>query len=85
MPTRVRVIGGPCGKPLRVPNSKVKRGWSVIGIKWRFETGEELPEVIPCAYETYVLREDAKGKPIYVYEPDLKLHALIRLAMGRDL
>jgi hypothetical protein len=79
------VIGGPCGKPMCVPNSKVQRGWSMVGIKWRFETGEQLPPVIPCRYEIYVLREDAKGKPIYVHEPNVERDNLIRMALGWPL
>ena len=70
---------------MRLPNSAVKRGWSQVGIKWRFETGEELPAVIPCGCEDYVLRADAKGRPIYVHEPNVERDNLIRMARGWPL
>lgn len=63
---RVVVIGGPCGKPIKFPNSKVKRGWSQTKVKWRFEKGELLPPAIPCGGEWYVLRMEGET-PYYVH------------------
>jgi hypothetical protein len=81
---RVPVIGGPCGKPIKLPNSKTKRGWSLMKIRWRFDLfpGQVLPPVIICEEQRYVLREE-NGKVFYLYHPDLELRAKLRKIAAR--
>lgn len=53
---------------MRVPNSKVKRGWSVVKIKWRVEANTEPDPIVWCEGERYVLEEEG-GKWWYVHSP----------------
>ena len=66
---------------MKVPNRKVKRGWSQHGIKWRFDVGslDELPAIIWCREQRYRLHVE-DGKPFYVYDPDLVVRARLMAA-----
>lgn len=59
------MIGGPCGRPIRYPNSKVKRGWSQTRALWRFEGVETMPLTVLCAGHWY-RRVAEDGKWFYV-------------------
>ena len=63
------IIGGRSGQPIRVPNSKVKRGFSMRRAYWSWSAEEEPPPEVPGEDGHYVLTELA-GKPVYVYETD---------------
>ena len=77
------MIGGPCGRPVRVkPGSGVKRNFTMTQALWRFDT--ELDPVVWCQDERYVLHVDDKGKPYYLHEPDLALLHVIALALGQQ-
>ena len=64
------VIGGRSGRPIIVPNSKVKRGYSMRRAVWSWSDEEGPPSEVPGedARGRYVLTELA-GKLVYLYEP----------------
>jgi hypothetical protein len=74
----VRVVGGPYGQPDKVPNSKVKRGYSIRQPKWRFDLypGDSLPTTVPAPEGWYELRIIA-DKPIYLYVENAALRKRI--------
>ena len=73
-PPHVRVMGGPFGKPHRVPNPKTKRGWSLVQPRWRMHgyTNATLPAVLWSGATRYNLEWHGM-KPYYVYDPQPKI------------
>ena len=78
---RVEVVGGPCGKPVRFPNSKVKRGWSQTRAKWRFEDERFLDRTIRCGGQFYKLVREG-DKWFYVHDPGPTVLPRITRAIG---
>lgn len=66
----VRVVGGPSGRPIRYPNSRVQRGWSQVHPVWVFTSAEEMTPVVWVSAARYVLRQDDRGRQFYEYTPD---------------
>lgn len=67
------MVGGPCGQPVIYPNSKVKRGWSVTKVKWRFAHGTVPDKEVWCRDTLYVRKSErtkaGKLKQYYVPMP----------------
>jgi hypothetical protein len=84
---RAEVIGGPAGKAMRVPNSKTKRGWSMVKVKWRFDGFKDmpdgwcLPETVVCGGQFYSRRQE-DGKWYYVHDGPVPLPPAVDRAIG---
>lgn len=61
--TKVRVVGGPAGRPIFVPNPNVKRGFSIVKPVWKVP--EPLDQVIRCSNQAYRLVYEGTT-PFYV-------------------
>lgn len=81
---KVRVIGGPWGKPIKVPNPKTKRGWSISQAYWVMHgyTKTTLPQVQWIGATRYNLTI-VGDTPFYVYDPQVKLCQRILNYRGR--
>jgi hypothetical protein len=72
---RVRVVGGPHGAPYLVPNSKVKRGFSVKQAHWYLPEPLRAVERMDGTWYRLVWQD---GKPFYVHQAESPTTTLLR-------